>query len=385
MPEGATTPLYRAREEHQAVCDQIAAIDSEWAEANLKLAPGVSTENIDLLIELCETDAGTHIIFRNRDAVSRAFLPARELRAIDAMIRELYPESGTPRPDPSLIDNLLRSAGDLLFPIWKDHLPQADGRVVFVPSGKWVGVPLHAVADPETHAPLDESFFVGTAPSLGAMQRAHAAIVVHRGGLLVGDPDDSLPGAQREAKTLIDQYGGVFDNPLVGSAATAERVLQRAAASGWLHFACHGLFNAAFPSQSVLALADGRLSAARLLRAGRGYSGVVLSACEVGRSATDGLDPLGMSGIFLAAGARCVLAPLWVIDDEASMLFMQFLYRYLESAPLGIAATLARRDLRSIARFHTQFYWAAFQASGAPFHPEATPFASQIPPAEPEA
>ncbi len=375
LQQGSTLPLHRAREEYRAVCERIAEIDPEWAQANFRLTSDAPIEDVDLLVDLCETGAGTHLIFRNRKGASRAFLPASELSAIDAMVRELYPEHGGPNRDPSLIDNLLRTAGEILFPIWKDHLPQADGRVVFIPSGRWVGVPLHAVEHPETHAPLDASCFVGTAPSLGALRRAHGATVVHRDGLLVGDPEDSLDWAGVEADILMQRYGGLFEGPLIGSAATVERVLQRTSKSGWLHFSCHGLFNPMFPSQSVLQLADGQLSAARLLRAGRGFAGVVLSACEVGRSAADGLDPLGMAGLFLAAGARCVLAPLWEIDDEASMQFGELLYRHLESAPLGIAVTRARRDLRSMDSFRSPVYWAAFQASGAPFHAKATPFA----------
>jgi CHAT domain-containing protein len=302
------------------------------------------------------------------------FLLASELSIIDKLLRELYSQNEASFPDPLVVKSLLRTVGELLFPILNDHLPTSNGRVMFVPSGKWVGVPFHAVEDPNKHTPLDEDYFVGTAPSLASIQRANTAVVVNRGGLLVGDPDGSLPGARNEARLLVRQYGGVFNEPLIGSAANAESVLRRVAQSGWLHFSCHGSFNAAVPSQSVLKLSDGLLSAANLLRAGRGYAGVVLSACEVGRSAADGLDPLGMSGIFLAAGARCVLAPLWSISDAASRQFIELLYRYLASAPLGIAATRARRDLRSISRFENPFYWAAFQTSGAPFHPQATPF-----------
>ena len=59
-----------------------------------------------------------------------------------------------------------------------------------------------------------------------------------------------------------------------GAGAIAQRVLQRTSKSGWLHFSCHGLFNPMFPSQSVLQMADGQLSAARLLR---GSSDAVVS------------------------------------------------------------------------------------------------------------
>ena len=36
---------------------------------------------------------------------------------------------------------------------------------------------------------------------------------------------------------------------------------------------------------------------------------------------------VGIARAFLAAGARSVLVTLWVIDDEATMMFMEIFYQ----------------------------------------------------------
>ena len=165
----------------------------------------------------------------------------------------------------------------------------------------------------------------------------------------------------------------------------------------WVHLACHGRFVRQRPSQSGLLMADEWLSAQTLIEQLSlfGCDGVILSACEVGRSAADGLDPLGMSGVLLAAGVRSVLAPLWPINDISATLFVKLLYSHLRNTNLGIAMSQACRDIRGLTReqaialidnandlesfpgeypFRASIYWACYQAHGAAFHNRTTPF-----------
>lgn len=373
IAQGSAMSLQRAREEYRAIADEIERIDPEWAAAQREMPTVLDRHDAELIIELCDTNTGTHFLFRQGEMLSSVFVSRDESKDLHGILGELYPPAPAPRPDPALIERMLSIAGAILFRAWKDILPPRDSRILVIPSGRWVGVPFHAVENPDSHQPLGETYRVGTSPSLGALHRAHTAAVTKHAGLLIADPDGSLPGARREAEILSGRYSGLFDC-LSGAEAKRANVLGRVKDAGWLHFSCHGFFHPAAPSQSSLLMSDGLLSAEMLLRAGRGYRGVVFSACEVGRSASDGLDPLGMAGIALAAGARCVLAPLWAIDDAATTQFMELVYRHLESVPLGDATSRARRDLRSMRRYRAPVHWAAFQASGAPFHSGATPF-----------
>ena len=55
---------------------------------------------------------------------------------------------------------------------------------------------------------------------------------------------------------------------------------------------------------------------------------MVLSCNHSGRGRIlKGEGVVGIARAFLAAGARSVLVTLWVIDDEATMMFMEIFYQ----------------------------------------------------------
>lgn len=106
---------------------------------------------------------------------------------------------------------------------------------------------------------------------------------------------------------------------LTGDAATVDAVTAAAAACDVLHIAAHGRHAADNALFSGLELADGALFGHDIERMQRVPDIVVLSACEVGRSAVRwGEESLGMARTWLHAGARCVIAaPVVVGDDDA--------------------------------------------------------------------
>ena len=86
-----------------------------------------------------------------------------------------------------------------------------------------------------------------------------------------------------------------------------------------LHVAAHGRHAADNPLFSGLELADGTLFGYDIDLIPSVPDTVVLSACEVGRSSVRwGEEAIGMTRIWLHAGARCVIAsPVVVADDDA--------------------------------------------------------------------
>ena len=86
-----------------------------------------------------------------------------------------------------------------------------------------------------------------------------------------------------------------------------------------LHVAAHGRHAVDNPLFSGLELADGVLFGYDIDRMPRVPQIVVLSACEVGRSAVRwGEEAVGMTRAWLHAGTRCVIAaPVVVADDDA--------------------------------------------------------------------
>ncbi|MEJ1156511.1 CHAT domain-containing protein [Microbacterium marmarense] len=106
---------------------------------------------------------------------------------------------------------------------------------------------------------------------------------------------------------------------VTGEAATVDAVTELAGRSGTLHVAAHGRHAVDNPMFSGLELANGTLFGYDIDLIPRVPDVVVLSACEVGRSSVRwGEEAIGMTRIWLHAGARCVIAaPVMVADDEA--------------------------------------------------------------------
>lgn len=183
-----------------------------------------------------------------------------------------------------------------------------------------------------------------------------------------------LPFTEAEAKAVGDV---VF----VRGEATEERV-RRALTSRprWraVHFACHGLLDAARPSLSALALTaseqdDGFLTAVEVLTWPWPTDLAVLSGCRTGRGRVfAGEGSVGLTHSFLAAGAPRVLASTWVVDDEATTALMERFYALWNpkdgSPGLDPAAALrgAQDYVRAQERWRHPFYWGAWALWGLP-------------------
>jgi tetratricopeptide (TPR) repeat protein len=143
-----------------------------------------------------------------------------------------------------------------------------------------------------------------------------------------------------------------------------------------LHFATHGIINAAHPELSslVLSLVDERGRPREgLLRMHDVYNQrlpvelVVLSACQtaLGREfAGEGL--VGLTRGFMYAGAKRVVASLWQVDDVATAELMRRFYRgmLVEGKPPGAALRSAQMSMMSETRWARPFFWAGFTIQG---------------------
>ncbi|CAH3180768.1 unnamed protein product, partial [Porites lobata] len=92
---------------------------------------------------------------------------------------------------------------------------------------------------------------------------------------------------------------------------------------------------------------------------------VVLSCCHSGQGEVSSEGVVGMARAFLFAGARSVLATLWAIDDEATMMFMKSFYQQLgngESASVSLQR--AMKCLRDSQDYSAPKYWAPFVLMG---------------------
>lgn len=147
---------------------------------------------------------------------------------------------------------------------------------------------------------------------------------------------------------------------LHADAATADAVTALASTVDVLHIAAHGRHAADNPLFSGLELADGALFGYDIDLMTRPPQVVVLSACEVGRSAVRwGDESIGMTRVWLHAGTRCVVAaPVIVADDVACEL--------LAAMHHGLAAGVAPSEALAAASESTGIV-APFQVHGAGF------------------
>lgn len=142
--------------------------------------------------------------------------------------------------------------------------------------------------------------------------------------------------------------------------ASVDHVTTMASRVDMLHVAAHGRHSADNPMFSGLELADGTLFGYDIDLIETVPDTVILSACEVGRSSVRwGEEAVGMTRVWLHAGARAVVAaPVVVADDDACEL--------LGAMHEGLAAGASPSEALAAASERTGIV-APFQVHGAGF------------------
>ncbi|GGL91248.1 CHAT domain-containing protein [Nakamurella endophytica] len=174
-----------------------------------------------------------------------------------------------------------------------------------------------------------------TAAMAGAGRPARAHL---RGVLSVAGPE--VPHGVEEAERVAQLHAGA--GLLAGDAATGEAVLAQVPVGGVLHVAAHGRHEPESPLFSSVLLADGPLYAYDIAPNPSLPDQVVLSCCDVGRSAfRPGGEPLGLAAALLRSGVSTVVTAVSrVSDGVAAAVMAEYHARLLDGA--GPAAALAQ-------------------------------------------
>ncbi|MGW1740061.1 tetratricopeptide repeat protein [Nocardia sp. NPDC001965] len=162
-----------------------------------------------------------------------------------------------------------------------------------------------------------------------------------------------------------------------GGLPTLDRVLDLLRECSIVHFACHGVSDAADPSRSRLLLHDhatAPFTVAALAPLDLGHARLAyLSACETAATGTKLVDEaIHLASAFQLAGYPQVIGTLWTVDDEASTEIADSFYAALTpsggAAPDTSRAAHALHDavrtMRDIYRA-TPSLWAAHLHAGA--------------------
>lgn len=256
-------------------------------------------------------------------------------------------------------------------------------EVVLIPDGPLALVPYAALVDSNSKY-FSESHKIRVIPSLTTLrmiENSPADCRKSTGALLVGDPWvqeynfrgrklDQLPCAREE----VEMIGRILNTePLTGTAATKDAVLERLSSVAIVHIAAHGQMEtgeiALAPSltrtNQVPTEEDFLLTMKDVLSVQLRARLVVLSCCHSGRGEIKAEGVVGIARAFMGAGARSVLVTLWAIDDEATMVFMTSFYKHLtEGAMACEALSKAMKYMRESDIFSEVKYWAPFVLHG---------------------
>jgi CHAT domain-containing protein/tetratricopeptide (TPR) repeat protein len=290
---------------------------------------------------------------------------------------------GHTAPDDALWRGPARYLHSVLIQPLLDHGMLKEGdHLIVSPQGRLLEVPFACLLD-SSGAALIQRFTLSSLPSSSHLQMHQQQRKLI--SLLAVVPErKSLPFAEREVngipRSLFSSTSFLFDE----KASTAE-FLHRAAGPDVVHVAAHGSIHHWHPLFSSLRMHDGPLELHRVLNLRLSSPVVVLSSCETGLGVgmmgdiARGHEAVGFPHAFLAAGASSVIAPLWIVEDEATSYLMLSMYselaslqlagESLTSASFARALTLAQRHCLTQsgnqARTHP-FFWAGFYLTGNP-------------------
>ncbi len=211
------------------------------------------------------------------------------------------------------------------------------GRMVVVPTGRLYMLPWAAL-------PLCRGTAVTVVPSFRCWLQA-------RGNARRGAPGNrhvwvAGPGLDHADSEVAELHATAGGKLLTGTAATTTEVLREMDGAATVHIAAHGWFRADRPLLSCLDLADGPVYGYDLGRLWRGPTTVVLSACEVGRSAVGhGEELRGLAAAFLCRGTATVIAGVVTVPDERTAKVMLDVHAGLRRG-IPPAEALARAQSR---------------------------------------
>ena len=269
------------------------------------------------------------------------------------------------------------------------RLSPANGRhICIVPDKALNHLPFAALVSPDSGGYLIEEYQLTVAPSATVyiLRSGHTERATDRDRehlLAVGDPafDSQLP-ALPSTRQQVRKIAELYSSPrvLTGADATEAAVKHEMEGADVIQLASHYVVYEGNPMNSGLLLArepgDGREpdSSAGFLSADEVYGLklrraplVILAACRSGvERYYNGEGMIGMSRVFLAAGASVVVASLWPVDvfatDELMVRFHQ--HRKRDRLSASEALRYAQRDMLGDPATRHPYYWAGFAAIG---------------------
>ncbi|KAF8129538.1 CHAT domain-containing protein, partial [Boletus edulis] len=220
-------------------------------------------------------------------------------------------------------------------------------RIFWCPTGPFVFLPIHAAGlyGTQYSSPGHKvSNFVVSSyiPTLSILAQSPSPSIASSGDLRLlfvpqppSDGQNYLQGVAQELKqisTVVGNSPSARTTLLESSVGTVEEVLGLMKDADWVHFACHGIQDAAKPTDSGLCLANGRrLKISDIIGLSRSRGGLAfLSACQTA-TGDEGLsdEAIHIAAGMLFAGYGGVIGTMWSISDWHAPIAAREVYKYL--------------------------------------------------------
>jgi len=180
-----------------------------------------------------------------------------------------------------------------------------------------------------------------------------------------------LPGAAQELETAARQLGGDHALHLGEEASESNLLREMAHGTRVLHLATHSVIDDRPGSSIGIVLSpsesqDGLLTPDEIVRMDFSTDLTVLAACRTALGNQDDGHALNtLTGAFLAAGSRAVIASLWDVGDAATQALMEQFYHQLgRGQPPAEALRLAKRQLMATEGWKHPALWSGFVLVG---------------------
>ena len=327
----------------------------------------------ELLVDVVSTPDTSFAFLLSRVGIEARFLPGSD--RLSRLYRD-WRDATLGGADAAVAERgLQRLSHEFLTPIAE---PVRTARQIVVTGGGPLALwPIAALTLPGESQPLGATRDLFTVPSATLFAALRGQAPGSRTGtalLAVGRTTDAggraLPGAERELKSLRDQFARTELRVNRGDRALADMTADLAR---WdvIHFAAHAEAEVGSPWRSGFLLGKGAGDDAYLRASG--VAGMrlkarlaVLSGCQsAGATTLAGEGALGLASAFLCSGTASVVATLWPVEDRVAQQFMAAFYGSLaRGTSVATAVRQAQRVLRERPETANPRDWAAFVASG---------------------
>lgn len=280
----------------------------------------------------------------------RVLLPANYDKQLRKMLQILR------FPMMNKMDRIPELAQELSAPLIPKHRHGID-HVIYILHKSLKSFPLALLR--KNHQYLIQTHFLSQCPNIAALY-----FTLRRGKPKLASPVFFLSDHPEDpAASERSQLQKGYPDAKIFNSFDRKDIAHKVNQSGFIHFAGHCHFNPQQPRRSYLQLNQQRYYLSQMARWRLENAAFVnFAACQSGHTAHDaGNEPSGFVVGAIGAGAACVLASHWEIEDQATGAWMTAFYSHLRG---GLAHAYRQACLEIMETYPQPYYWAGFALVG---------------------